>query len=414
MPTKEELENIIKDLEQKLKTSEQKQAEAETETITDLEQKLKRTEEKLSQAEKESLRGSHLMPTREKKIPKFTEDNDVEEWVRNVRLYISRKIFTTEEERVDFVLEHLDKNPKTEVRFRINPVRASAEDIFGILVDIYGIQESFLELQQDFYCRNQKPEESLDDYSHVLMKKLVAIEKKNPAIINDVDTILQQRFAEGVIDNGLKRELKRLIREQDLPFHKLRELANNWMEDEHIKEDTAVSESVHLDSLLTIMKKQEEQIKELTATVNEHRQLVAKPAGSYRGRFRGRRQGYYRGHGRNFQRGQYHSHYSGNTYPQDPTFQFGHGRGFNRGTTPTATQANPEASINNQPDTAGANATPVAVGYDRYCTYCHRRNHEERNCWFKYGNPWSYSQPQPNYTNMQSTNENHSAPGSQS
>ena len=387
MPTKEELENTIKELELKLKTS----------------------EEKTLKAEKEANISSHVTHLREKKISKFTEDDDVDDWVRTVRHHVHKKTFTSEEEKIDFVLEHLDKKPKTEVRFRINPIKASLEDIFGILTEIYGIQESFLELQQEFYSRNQKPEETIDEYSHALMRKLVAVEKRDPSIVKDADKILQQRFAEGVNDMGLKRELKRLIREQDLPFHKLRELANRWMEEEHHKQETLSSEGIQLDSLVTLIKEQGDKIEELTATVNEQKQTLSN---SYRGHFRGRRSGHRHGFGR----GNYHQNQSNAPFAnywniQYPNQHHNRGRGFFRGQHPGTTPTNSQTVA---PDEAqksdSANAPAVPHGYHRYCTYCHRWNHEEKNCWYKFGFPWNQ---QSTELCSQPTNESHSTHGSQ-
>ena len=186
MTTKEELEDVVKKLEDQLILQKERY-------------------EKLGAAGKDVVVQSSWT---EKKFPKFKEDDDIDDWIRTIHYYIDKK-FKSAQEKVDFILEHLDKKTKTEVRFRINPIKASAK-----------------EAQQDFYDRNQKSDENLKEYSHVLMNKLVTLEKLNAQIFKDADMILKQRFATGVENKHLKRELKRLVDEQkSLNFHQLRQRA---------------------------------------------------------------------------------------------------------------------------------------------------------------------------------------------
>ena len=253
---------------------------------------------KLEQAEKmmkESKESSQVVVhnTREKKIPTFREGDDIDEWIAATKIYVDNR-FTSEPERVNFIIEHLTKGPKTEVRFRIDETKATTTELFELLKNIYGIKESLLELQQAFYSRDQRDDESLDAYSQDLMSQLLVLRKQEPSIFKDTDSILKQRFAEGVKHKPLKRELRRLNTERkQLKFYEVRDWAKTWMKDIDTEEG-ATSESTHIDLLMKTVAEQQKQMmamqEKIIATENKQAeaqaQFTANRGRPWRGGFR--------------------------------------------------------------------------------------------------------------------------------
>ena len=139
---------------------------------------------------------------KDRKIAHFTSTCDVDEWIQTVKLYIDSKT-ANEREKVDFVIDHLDEDAKTELRLEIDFTRSTSSEVFQILKNVYSIKDTVFELQQQFYARDQHDNESLSEYSHVLMNKLFSMQKKAPDMYKDTDYILKQRFAEGVSDLSL-------------------------------------------------------------------------------------------------------------------------------------------------------------------------------------------------------------------
>lgn len=75
--------------------------------------------------------------------------------------------------------------------------------------------------------------ESLREYSYALMNLIKKITTKNTDIIPNPDLTLCEQFAQNVNDISLRRELKRLIRQQpDIHFLDFRDEAILFSEDE--------------------------------------------------------------------------------------------------------------------------------------------------------------------------------------
>ena len=194
-----------------------------------LEEKLQATELKCSQLEQDSKAGAATTVVyqikQEKSLKKFKEDDDIDEWMDIADIYVNR--LKTESEKVDMILSFLDKKPYTEVRFRITRSKATAKEVFNVLRDIYGSKDSWTQLQQQFYNRQQGPAESLIEFSFELMALIMKVEKKHPTLVLYPDKLLKERFAEGVRDVSLKREMRRLNKERpDMKFFEIRDEAN--------------------------------------------------------------------------------------------------------------------------------------------------------------------------------------------
>lgn len=245
-------------------------------TIEELTEKLNATELKISKQEEQAKPGpaTVIYQTKpEKSLRKFREGDDVDDWIETTQSYISR--LKKESERVDMILNFLDKSPYTEVRFRINRSKATSAELFQILKKVYGEKDTWTHMQQQFFSRQQKVGESVDEYAHVLIEMILKMEKINPSLLHNVDKLLRERFAEGIHEVSLRREMKRLNKERgDLEFHELRDEANDWMKAEESKTgmDVVTHEAVctgndietsKLDSIMQIIQEQQKQLKKI-------------------------------------------------------------------------------------------------------------------------------------------------------
>lgn len=218
---------------------------------------------------------------KDRKIAKFTGAEDVDEWTQTVRVYVDSKS-SSEREKVAFILDHLGEDAKTEVRLEIDPTKSKATELLEVLRNVYGVKESIFELQQIFYGRDQSEDESISEYSHVLMKHLFSMQKKAPEVYGDSETILKQRFGEGVRELSLKRELKRLNRESPgLKFFQLRDQAIAWEKDTATKTS---SEGNMFESLTQTVQHQQQQIESLTSSLQQQAEVSEQRYQSGRGR----------------------------------------------------------------------------------------------------------------------------------
>lgn len=312
-----------------------------------LEDKLKQAElenKELTETSKRAATRIQVNSFKDRKIPKYDGTQEIEEWLRTVRSFVNSKT-VSEEEKVNYVLDHLSDEAKLEIRLEVNPLKSTVDEIYKILQNIYGIKQSIFELQQDFYGRDQQEDESLSDYSHVLIKKLLLLQKKDPVMYKDTETILKQRFAEGIQDVSLRRELKRLNRESPtLNFFEVRDQAINWLKDAEGKS------GVTFDSLLKTVQQQQQQIEKLTATINEQSSSVSEQRHFDRDRGRGRRYGGgFRGRG---------------SYP----------RNGDR-VSPYSTDSDKSPSVAEKDTPSDSRKSPII------CHYCSQPNHISPNCW---------------------------------
>ena len=286
-------------------------------------------------------------------------------------IYVNR--LKTESEKVDMILSFLDKKPYTEVRFRITRSKATAKEVFNVLRDIYGSKDSWTQLQQQFsplfYNRQQGSAESVNEFSFELMALIMKMEKKHPTLVLYPDKLLKERFAEGVRDVSLKREMRRLNKERpDMKFFEICDEANEWCKDEsmtnreiatqesvtspdplhHCHHEAATSpESAQLSEIVKVMQQQQDQLKQLGESV-----YGAPPSQYNRGR------DYSRGRSRGWNRGHYR----------------GRGRGEFGSRSISTDHQKQESSTKTEPQQEPKMAEPLL------CHYCKEPNHFERYC----------------------------------
>ncbi len=165
--------------------------------------------------------------TQEKKMTKYSEKEDIDEWCESVKNHHAMKKMDHERDRVNFIIDHLTEYPKQTLMVQIDRRKATSKEIFDILKDAYGNKKSLFQLQKEFFKTDQG-DSTIREYSQIIINQLLILQKKDPVTYKDADTVLKERFAEGLQSTSLKHEMKRLNREQkELKFHSLLHLAES-------------------------------------------------------------------------------------------------------------------------------------------------------------------------------------------
>ena len=61
------------------------------------------------------------------------------------------------------LLDHLEGAAKTEVKFQVDIRKATSAEMLEVLKAVYGSHDTWIQLQQQFFSRDQKPGEDLMD-----------------------------------------------------------------------------------------------------------------------------------------------------------------------------------------------------------------------------------------------------------
>jgi hypothetical protein len=135
-----------------------------------------------------------------------------------------------EKSRIDFLMQNLISLAKDEIRLRPLLERDTADKILYLIHSIYDGDDSVTQLQELFFRRNQKVDETLQDYSLNLMKIFDQIIKRDNTVLGDKDKVLKDRFIEGIKEPHLKREVKRFSFEhKTMKFLKFRQEVLLWV-----------------------------------------------------------------------------------------------------------------------------------------------------------------------------------------
>ncbi|XP_076089041.1 uncharacterized protein LOC143059432 [Mytilus galloprovincialis] len=242
---------------------------------------------------------------KDRKVPKFTGYNfQVEDWIEDVNTVLHAREMSRQE-RADFIYLQLEGSAKDEVKYRSHLVRQSPDQILEILQDAFGVKDNITKLQKNFLDCVQKPNESLREYSYVLMDLMSKITNKDSTWMPNKEKTLCDQFSQNVQDSFLRKHLKQIVRAQShIPFLDLREEAIMWSEEEEYKDkryntkiksettdtvpeepkctadvcaskdktDSSSEQSDKFNQLLGIVQKQSEQIETLTKIVNTKQQ----------------------------------------------------------------------------------------------------------------------------------------------
>ena len=159
-----------------------------------------------------------------------TKDKDpiISDWLEAAREHLVT--IPDEKSRIDFLMQNLISLAKDEIRLRPLLERDTADKILYLIHSIYDGDDSVTQLQELFFRRNQKDDETLQDYSLNLMKIFDQIIKRDNTVLGDKDNVLKDRFIEGIKEPHLKREVKRFSFEhKTMKFLKFRQEVLLWV-----------------------------------------------------------------------------------------------------------------------------------------------------------------------------------------
>lgn len=152
----------------------------------------------------------------------------IAEWVEEVEACMRSRHLTAADQAL-FIFDHLDGEAKQEIKFRSTAERRDPITILSILKELYGCQQSYITLQQDFFARRQIEGESLQEFSLALMSLMAQVKQQAPDGMPNSEVLLRDQFTEHVLDGALRRELKQLVRRQPtITLMELRAEAMRW------------------------------------------------------------------------------------------------------------------------------------------------------------------------------------------
>ena len=119
------------------------------------------------------------------KLPKYAGKGGITDWLEDCETTLAR--FTSEKDKASFLLDHLEGAARTEIRFQVDIKKATANEMVTVLREVYGSHDTWIQLQQQFYRRDQKPRKDLMQYTYSLMDILLELRDKLPEGVKDMD-----------------------------------------------------------------------------------------------------------------------------------------------------------------------------------------------------------------------------------
>ncbi|PIK61592.1 hypothetical protein BSL78_01410 [Apostichopus japonicus] len=166
----------------------------------------------------------------------------VDSFIEDVRTAMKlRKL--TRVSAADFIIAHLDGPARREIRHRPSKLSSDPDKILDVLRDMFGERYTLGSLMRQVCNCTQGDRESTSDFDFrqmALAEKLSMIDDApNP------ERTIREQFCDGLRDKTLRRELKRLLKDEvDMSYIQLRDWALDMGEDEspgHGKRMAAVS-----------------------------------------------------------------------------------------------------------------------------------------------------------------------------
>lgn len=150
---------------------------------------------------------------RDRKCPKFSgrPGITINEWVEEAQACM-RVRHLSRADQAFFLFDHLEGEARDEIRYRSETERGDPDKIIRALKELYGCSLSYVALQQAFFSRRQQEGETLLEFSIALMGLLEGVKQQSPHAIPNAEALLRDQFVEHVLDIGLRRELKQLVR----------------------------------------------------------------------------------------------------------------------------------------------------------------------------------------------------------
>jgi len=207
------------------------------------------------------------------------------EWVDDVQNLVNFCRYKPREQAA-YLYDHLDGEAQQEIKHCSEEVRKDPERLLETLKEAYGHPCSLTQAQKRFFDRRQREGESLREYSHALLSLAELINRCNHGIELCGEQAAGSQFAENVRDPALRRELKKIIRQDPtIKFLALRQEAILFSEEDVFRGKAAYTcaastlgaESAHVVSnpdpllckLREAMRKQEEKLDSLTKRLEQ-------------------------------------------------------------------------------------------------------------------------------------------------
>lgn len=152
---------------------------------------------------------------RDRKCPQFSGRSgiNIEEWVEEAQACM-RARHLARSDQAFFLYDHLVGEAREEIKFRPSEERKDPDKIISILKELYGCSQSYVALQEGFFSRKQRDGETLQEFSLALLSLMDRVKQSAPHSVPNSDVLLRDQFTEHVLDGGLRRELKQLVRRQ--------------------------------------------------------------------------------------------------------------------------------------------------------------------------------------------------------
>ncbi|XP_019631595.1 PREDICTED: uncharacterized protein LOC109475435 [Branchiostoma belcheri] len=149
----------------------------------------------------------------DRKLPKFTgaeSSLSVEEWLDEVEG--SFDLFNIPEgHRAGLLYRQLEGEARRQVAVLPNAERTDLERLKDRLVEAFGDTAHVSVIMGQFYSRVQLPKETLQSYALALQELLKRADRRRGQPLVDTDSILRDRFLDGIRDEWLRRQLRREV-----------------------------------------------------------------------------------------------------------------------------------------------------------------------------------------------------------
>ena len=247
---------------------------------------------------------------RDRRCPMFNGKTGIgiADWVEEVQACVRARHLSAADQAL-FIFDHLEGEAREEIKFRSAAERRDPTKIFTILQEMYGCMQPYVTLQQAFFSRHQLEGETLHEFSLALMALMAQVKQCAPDGVPNADVLLRDQFIEHVLDCSLRRELKQFVRRQPTAtLLELRSEAIRWEREGlpgsargrsaslpaayglqyRVQGQARPTASVTpagpgFSDLMDLLKRQQEQLDQLTQTVASLQAPRSQGQGSYNG-----------------------------------------------------------------------------------------------------------------------------------
>ncbi|XP_049322996.1 uncharacterized protein LOC111191744 [Astyanax mexicanus] len=231
---------------------------------------------------------------RDRKCPFFNGKTGmgIVEWIEEIQACMRVRHLSVADQAF-FIFDHLEGEAREEIKYRPSVDRGDPARVLAILKDLYSSSQSYVTLQQAFFSRKQQEGETLQEFSLALMGLMESVQQHAPEGMLNVSILLRDQFVEHVLDGALRRELKQFVRRQPTAtLLEVRGEAIRWereglpggarersfslpsayglqygVQGGSRPAPSGVSQSSEFGELKEILKRQQEQLNQLTKTV---------------------------------------------------------------------------------------------------------------------------------------------------